>query len=55
MAVLEGLVAFENLDEHEIYQGQSTVKLSLVLSLDDPSADTLDGSYDNLREYEGVK
>jgi hypothetical protein len=55
MAVLEGLVAFENLDEHEVYQGQSTGKFSLVLSLDEPTADTLAGSGVKLREYEGVK
>tara|TARA_R110002124_G_scaffold151933_1_gene318799 strand:- start:261 stop:626 length:366 start_codon:yes stop_codon:yes gene_type:complete len=55
MAVLEGLVAFENLEEHEIYQGQSTGKYSLVLSLDEPTADTLAGAGVKLREYEGVK
>ena len=51
MAVLEGLVAFENLDEHEVYQGQSTGKFSLVLSLDEPTADTLAGLGVKLREY----
>ena len=55
MAVLEGLVAFENLDEHEMYQGQSTGKFSLVLSLDEPTAGTLADLGVKLREYEGVK
>ena len=55
MAVLEGLVAFENLDEHEMYQGQSTGKFSLVLSLDEPTAGTLAEAGVKLREYEGVK
>lgn len=55
MAVLEGLVAFENLEEHELYQGQSTGKYSLVLSLDEPTANTLVGLGVKLREYEGVK
>ena len=55
MAVLEGLVAFENLDEHEMYQGQSTGKFSLVLSLDEPTAGTLSEAGVKLREYEGVK
>jgi hypothetical protein len=55
MAVLEGLVAFENLDEHEMYQGQSTGKYSLVLSLDEPTSDHLTALGVKLREYEGVK
>ena len=41
MAVLEGNVAFANLDEHEEYQGQSTGKYSLVLSLEPEDADNL--------------
>ena len=41
MAVLEGLLAFENLEEHEMYQGQSTGKFSVVLTLDDSTADEL--------------
>ena len=54
MAVLEGLVAFENLEEHEIYQGQSTGKYSLVLSLDEPTADTLAGSGVKLSSSESL-
>jgi len=53
--VLEGLVAFENLTEHELYNGQSTGKFSLVLSLDEESASDLDSRGVKLREYEGVK
>jgi hypothetical protein len=55
MAVLEGNVAFANLDEHEEYQGQSTGKYSLVLSLEDAQADELANKGVKLREYEGVK
>jgi len=53
--VLEGLVAFENLTEHELYNGQSTGKFSLVLSLDEEKASDLDARGVKLREYEGVK
>lgn len=53
--VLEGLVAFENLTEHEMYNGQSTGKFSLVLSLDEEPASDLDARGVKLREYEGVK
>jgi hypothetical protein len=55
MAVLEGLLAFENLDEHEMYQGQSTGKFSVVLSLDDETAGDLSAKGVKMREYEGVK
>ena len=55
LATLEGTVAFENLNEHEMYQGQSTGKFSLVVSLDDATADELDAKGVKLREYEGVK
>jgi len=55
MAVLEGNVAFANLDEHEVYQGQSTGKYSLVLSLEGADADMLAEKGVKLREYEGTK
>ena len=55
MAVLEGNVAFANLDEHEVYQGQSTGKYSLVLSLEGADADMLAERGVKLREYEGTK
>jgi hypothetical protein len=54
-ATLEGTVAFENLNEHEMYNGQTTGKFSLVVSLDDATADELDANGVKLREYEGVK
>ncbi len=47
MSVINGVVAFANLAEHEVYNGQSTGKYSLVLSLDDSEAEKL--------EAEGVK
>ena len=53
--VLEGTVAFENLTEHEMYNGQSTGKFSLVLSLDEADAESLDAAGIKLREYEGTK
>jgi len=55
MAVIEGTVAFENLNEHEVYQGQSTGKYSIVISVDDPTACELDAKGVKLREYEGMK
>lgn len=55
MAVIEGTVAFENLNEHEVFQGQSTGKYSMVISLDDATAGDLEAKGVKLREYEGVK
>ena len=55
MAVVEGTIAFENLDTHEMYQGQSTGKYSVVISLDDSTAEQLAGLGVKLREYEGTK
>jgi hypothetical protein len=55
MAVLEGNVAFVNLDAHEMYQGQSTGKYSLVISLEGAEADELAERGIKLRDYEGTK
>jgi hypothetical protein len=53
--VLEGKVAFQNLEDHEFYQGQSTGKYSIVLSLDEKTSNKLLDKGVKLREYEGVK
>ena len=37
MSVINGSAAFINLSEHELYQGQSTGKYSLTVTLDDAS------------------
>jgi len=55
MAVIEGTVAFENLNEHEVFQGQSTGKFSMVISLYDADAGDLEAKGVKLREYEGTK
>jgi hypothetical protein len=55
MAVIEGTVAFENLDTYEVYNGQCTGKYSVVISLEGAEADALEGMGVKLREYEGVK
>jgi hypothetical protein len=47
MSVINGTVAFANLTEHEVFNGQSTGKYSVVVSLDDAEAQKL--------EAEGVK
>jgi len=55
MSVLTGSVAFSNLDEHEMYQGQSTGKFSVVLTLDENNAALLSDAGVKLRDYEDNK
>ena len=54
MATLEGTLAFENLNSHEEYNGQSTGKYSIVLSLDPEVAESLKTDGVKMREYEGT-
>ena len=55
MSVITGKAAFVNLTEHELYQGQSTGKYSIVITLDDGEAAKLEEQGIKLREYEGSK
>ena len=55
MAVIEGKIAFENMDKHELYNGLSTEKYSVVISVDDETASKLSSMGIKMREYEGVK
>ena len=52
MSVISGKAAFINLTEHEQYQGQSTGKYSIVVTLDNPSAELLKGQGVKVRLYE---
>ena len=55
MSVITGKVAFVNLTEHEMYQGQSTGKFSIVVTLDDTEAAKMEAQGVKLRDYEGSK
>ena len=55
MSVVTGKVAFVNLSEHEIYEGKSTGKYSIVLTLDDENAAKMEAQGVKLRTYEGTK
>ena len=52
MSVISGTVAFANLTEHEIYNGKSTGKYSVVLSLDDVDAEQLQDAGVKIRTYQ---
>jgi hypothetical protein len=51
MSVITGKVAFANLNEHEVFNGQSTGKYSVVLTLDDEAADKLSAEGVKLKTY----
>lgn len=51
MSVVNGTVAFANLDSHEVYNGQSTGKYSLVLTLEPTEAEKLQAEGVKVKEY----
>ena len=53
--VTTGVVAFSNLDEHEVFQGQSTGRFSLVITMDDNEASTLEDMGVRVKEYKDKK
>lgn len=54
MAVLEGVVAFESLNQTDVYNGVDTGKYNITLKLSDDVADELSAAGVKLKEYEGV-
>ena len=53
MSVTTGEVAFENLRQHEIYNGQDTGKYTVTVTVDDEEAKKLADAGVKLRTYEG--
>jgi len=51
MSVVNGTVAFANLAEHEVFNGQSTGKYSLVLTLEPDDAEKLQAEGVKVKEY----
>jgi hypothetical protein len=51
MSVITGKVAFANLTEHEVFNGQSTGKYSVVLTLEDDEADKLQAEGIKIKTY----
>ncbi len=52
MSVITGKVAFANLSEHEVFNGQSTGKYSVVLTLDEDTAEKLEAEGVKLKTYQ---
>ena len=52
--IAEGTVAFQSLREHDSWQGQSTGKYTVTLSLPEDVAETLQNNGVKLKDYEGT-
>tara|TARA_A100001388_G_scaffold249343_1_gene209968 strand:+ start:452 stop:835 length:384 start_codon:yes stop_codon:yes gene_type:complete len=52
MNTIEGLVAFSNVTEHDVYNGQSTGKYSLTITMEDDAADELASKGVKIKEYQ---
>ena len=55
MSVINGTAAFISLKDFEIYQGKSTEKYSITVTLDDASIEQLEAQGVKLRSYEDSK
>lgn len=53
--VIEGIVNFSNVTQHDVYNGQSTGKYSLTVTLDEDSANSLSASGVKIKDYQGNK
>ena len=54
MPLLEGTVAFQNLQQTEVYQGQDTGRYTLTLSLEEDMAEKLSSEGVKVKDYEGT-
>lgn len=55
MSVAIGTVAFESLNQTDVYNGMDTGKYNVTLTLDPESVEQLEKEGVNLKEYEGNK
>jgi len=53
MSITNGTVAFESLSEHEQYNGQSTGKYSITLTMDESEGKALEDMGVKMRDYNG--
>mgnify|MGYP003128152820 FL=1 len=54
MSLAEGTVAFQNLQQTEVYQGQDTGRYTLTLSLEEDMASKLSDEGVKVKDYEGI-
>jgi protein tyrosine phosphatase len=53
--VIEGTVNFSNVTQHDEYQGQSTGRFSLTITMSEDDASTLSSQGIKIKDYEGNK
>ena len=53
--VTTGVVAFSNLEDHEVFRGQSTGRFSLVITMDEDEAAKLEDMGIRIKEYKEKK
>ena len=54
MSLAEGTVAFQNLQQTEVYQGQDTGRYTLTLSVEEDMASKLSDEGVKVKDYEGT-
>ena len=55
MAVVEGIVNFSNITQHDVFNGQDTGQYSMTVTLDEDDASTLVASGVKIKDYQGAK
>ena len=53
--VIEGIVNFSNVTQHDVFNGQSTGAYSMTITIDDEDADFLASQGVKIKDYQGNK
>ena len=55
MAVVEGIVNFSNITQHDVFNGQDPGPYSMTVTVDEDDASTLAASGVKIQDYQGAK
>ena len=55
MAVVEGIVNFSKITQHDVFNGQDTGSYSMTITMDEDAASTLAASGVKIKDYQGNK
>ena len=53
--VIEGIVNFSNLTQHDVYMGQTTGKYTMTITMSEDDAESLSSRGVKIKDYEGAK
>ena len=53
--VIEGIVNFSNLTQHDVYMGQTTGKYTMTITMSEDDAESLSSRGVKVKDYEGAK